>query len=500
MKRSSPVLLDQPREFRPDEVFFSCTDLRGIIVACNPVFVRISAYQEEELIGRPHNLIRHPDMPRAVFRLFWSELQAGRPIAAYVKNLAKDGRYYWVLALAAPLAAGGYLSIRFKPSSRLHPEIEALYREMRSLEQDAEAAGASKDAVMQVAAEKLAEVLKAKGFEDYSAFMRTALLREELKSRDALLTAESRSIFPALPETVRTASTGLPAALGNAYLEGQKTYERLNGLYSRLDELARLNEDLRSRSHKILNLTADFSIVAFNVALKAGKLGHEGRGIDVVARFLGDSAGRIGDIVHGLGDRIAAVSVKLGEVIFGLSWARLQFEMTLLNYQELATGSMSGKSDAERLGPVTSLQSAFRTTGEQAVQALRSLADELSGLDANAEELRRIITALQVAQVSGLVEISRLMDNDGFAGIFAEVKDLIENSKHELEQLNDATSRLGVFATNIPETAGLLADASDRFEHDRHNFETAAAVTVGAFSPSLHGGDSEVAPALSAAE
>lgn len=474
MLSSGPVLLDESREFCLNEVFFSCTDLRGIIGACNSVFVRISAYRKEELLGKPHNVIRHPDMPRAVFRLFWSELQAGRPIAAYVKNRAKDGRYYWVLALAAPLAEGGYLSIRFKPSSRLHPEIEALYREMRSLEKDAEAAGESKDVIMQVAADRMAEKLRAMGFEDYAAFMRTALLREELKSRDALLAAEACALFPPLPASVSIADSRLPGVLGAAYLEGQKTYARINGVHVRLDELPGLNEELRSRSQQMLKLAGDFGITAFNVALKAGKLGHEGRGIEVVARFLNDSSGRIGGIVSDLGRRIASVSARLGEVIFGLSWARLQFEMTLLSYRELAIGDTAGNDDTVRLASLRSLHSAFRATGEQAVRALHGLAEELSGLDANAGELHRIITALQVAQVSGLVEISRLLDRDGFAAIFAEVTGLIERSRHELEHLHEATSRLTVFATSIPEIAGLLAEASARFTQDQEAFETAS--------------------------
>ena len=101
--------MNSSREFRINGVFFSLTDRRGFIEACNDVFVRISGYTTAELTGQPHNIIRHPDMPRSVFQLFWEYLRNGQPVAAYVKNLAADGRYYWVLALAGPVGAKAQL-------------------------------------------------------------------------------------------------------------------------------------------------------------------------------------------------------------------------------------------------------------------------------------------------------------------------------------------------------------------------------------------------------
>ena len=100
MKR--PPAIDEAREFRIDEMFFSTTDRKGVIFSGNDVFVRVSGYGRSELVGRPHNIIRHPEMPRAVFRLIWSRLLAGQPVAGLVKNLAADGRHYSVIALLQP--------------------------------------------------------------------------------------------------------------------------------------------------------------------------------------------------------------------------------------------------------------------------------------------------------------------------------------------------------------------------------------------------------------
>lgn len=90
------------RFFREDEVIVSKTDLKGRLTYVNRVFINLSGYQEPELLGAPHSLIRHPDMPRSVFKLLWDTLGAGREIFAYVVNMSKNGDHYWVLAHVTP--------------------------------------------------------------------------------------------------------------------------------------------------------------------------------------------------------------------------------------------------------------------------------------------------------------------------------------------------------------------------------------------------------------
>lgn len=85
-----------------DDIIVSKTDLKGRLTYCNQTFCQISRYRESELLGQPHNIIRHPDMPRAVFKLLWDTLAQGREIFAYVKNMASNGDYYWVFAHVTP--------------------------------------------------------------------------------------------------------------------------------------------------------------------------------------------------------------------------------------------------------------------------------------------------------------------------------------------------------------------------------------------------------------
>jgi aerotaxis receptor len=119
----------------------STTDLKGRILYCNPSFVSVSGYAREELLGQPHNLIRHPDMPEEAFRDMWATIASGQPWSAPVKNRRKDGSHYWVMANVTPLMDDGqpvgYMSVRSEPTREQVAAAEALYATMR----DEKAAG-----------------------------------------------------------------------------------------------------------------------------------------------------------------------------------------------------------------------------------------------------------------------------------------------------------------------------------------------------------------------
>jgi PAS domain S-box-containing protein len=119
------------RTFDPDEIIVSKTDLTGHITYANDVFLRVAALDERDVIGQPHSIIRHPDMPKVVFRLLWDEIQAGREIFAYVVNLAADGAHYWVFAHVTPTFARGeiigYHSNRRVPDRHAVDQISKIY-------------------------------------------------------------------------------------------------------------------------------------------------------------------------------------------------------------------------------------------------------------------------------------------------------------------------------------------------------------------------------------
>ncbi len=126
--------------FSEDMFVVSKTDTRGNITYGNDTFIEISGYNEEELIGAPHNILRHKDMPKAVFKLLWEKVQSGEEIFAYVKNRAKSGKYYWVHAYVTPTfnvknnTITGYHSVRRSPNPEAVKLIAPVYAKMLQAE------------------------------------------------------------------------------------------------------------------------------------------------------------------------------------------------------------------------------------------------------------------------------------------------------------------------------------------------------------------------------
>ncbi|HEX3936215.1 MAG TPA: PAS domain-containing protein [Xanthobacteraceae bacterium] len=105
--------------FDADDIIVSKTDLKGRITYANQVFCHIAGYTQAELLGQPHSILRHPDMPRAVFKLLWDTVLAGREIFAYVKNITKSRDYYWVIAHVTPSYDANHKIIGFHSNRRV---------------------------------------------------------------------------------------------------------------------------------------------------------------------------------------------------------------------------------------------------------------------------------------------------------------------------------------------------------------------------------------------
>ncbi len=153
----------QERVMRENDFIVSKTDLSGRITYCNEVFIELSGYTEAEMLAVQHNIVRHPDMPRAVFKLLWDTIKDGRECFAYVKNLCKDGGYYWVFANVTPDydqhgQPVGYFSVRRKPRPEAVEAASQLYAVMLEAEQRA----GPRDAIA-AGTEVLTTLLKQKG-------------------------------------------------------------------------------------------------------------------------------------------------------------------------------------------------------------------------------------------------------------------------------------------------------------------------------------------------
>jgi len=135
MRTNLPVT-QREYEYPADRMLVSMTDTKGTITHCNHAFVETSGFTYEELIGQPHNLVRHPDMPPEAYKDMWQTIGHGQPWTALVKNRRKNGDHYWVQANVTPILENGkpkgYMSVRIKPSRQDVQAAEALYAQMRA--------------------------------------------------------------------------------------------------------------------------------------------------------------------------------------------------------------------------------------------------------------------------------------------------------------------------------------------------------------------------------
>jgi len=135
-----PIPRDEEIELDPKRYIVSETDEKGKITFCNDYFIEVSGYTREELIGKPHSIVRHPDMPKVVFKLLWETISQGKNINAVVKNLAKDGRYYWIFTEFESRRDNdtkqiiGYHAARKKISKHVLEIIANLYAELLEIE------------------------------------------------------------------------------------------------------------------------------------------------------------------------------------------------------------------------------------------------------------------------------------------------------------------------------------------------------------------------------
>ena len=469
--------VDASRDFKIDEMFFSTTDPKGIIRSGNEVFARVSGHEMKDLLGQPHNLIRHPDMPRVVFRLLWASLHANMPIAALVKNLAKDGRYYWVVALITPVP-GGYLSVRFKPSSPISTKLQEIYARMRAAEVSHGDAGVEGRAGMDAAELILGVELGRLGFADYASFM-WKFLHEEIKSRDALTGGVKANAAVTTP----VGASEAVALLGDIHEGAAQAYVRIDSLYQRLDELTMLHDQLAAKSASVFDHTLNIRFVALSTTIKAAKLGDEGRGLGVIAQYLGDASSRTSGEVQKLAGHIADVSAELHTVIFNLAGARLQLEMMLFFGRELLQAELAGRVHDEsaavpRQAMIAGLQLAFHATMVRAVDFLTMLGKHLNGLNAAAHELSRTILTLRVAQLGGKVEASRIRDDDSIMALLSEIHVQIEATDRELKELDEINGRFSSLIRAVPAIAEAIDHLLDRIQSDVQQLSTKPSALV----------------------
>lgn len=420
-KRRSAAPINQESRFEYKELFFSITDPKSTITYANEVFVRISKYEVNEISGEFHNLIRHPDMPRSVFYEFWDHLKQNKPVAAYVKNMAKDGSYYWVMALAFP-CEGGYLSVRLKPGSELFKSVKTIYKAVLEHEQQQEGLTDKKTAMHSSHAVLLSELEKI-GFGSYDEFMWNAL-QIEMENRESIL------------ESVANCRNNHGEYVPDELIE---VVNILIELVLALGKLRQIHTSLVGHSDYILNLSRSVLLLSKNAQISSAKLDQQDRSISVVAEKMGEQSLDGERHLVQMQKNIYELSELIGELNFNIISSKLQAEMTtsfLVEINEcvsLETSQIISQKKALDL-----LYNAFIPKIKEISSDLDKLPRALKKLLSEVREIERFLLVLRFIHIKGKVEIARMNDEaNSFANTFQELINEVNSAEQRLEKLGD---------------------------------------------------------------
>lgn len=388
--------------FRFDDLFFSRTDPRGVILAGNDVFQNVSGFAWSELLGAPHKIIRHPDTPRAVFRILWDALGNGFPMGGYVKNRARNGDFYWVFAVILP-TEGGFLSVRLKPSTPLFAQIRKVYAELAARER-AERLDPGDSA------RRLWTIITEAGFTSYTTFMASAL-GQELAARDHRL---------GRPEDPRT---------------------------RRLIEMNEALERVTQEQKKLLRSFESLQSIPNNMRLVASRLEPSGGPVSAISENYRASSlvisDRLRSFVSGRENLCDRVSREVARALFLLGANRVMAEMIATFRQAEPVPGLDWQTEAAKLAEA---RSATRRDSHAALTNAVGHAEELARSSA---EIRRLMLGLDTIRVMGRVECGRLRENgaglvstiDQLDLFHAEIKARLETILRLSEDIGSAMSR-----------------------------------------------------------
>lgn len=387
MKKPVPNQNESPFGF--DEFFFSTTNQRGVIRYGNDVFIRVSDYPKEQMLGAPHSIIRHPDMPRAVFKIFWDMLKSDKAIGAYVKNLSGNGSYYWVFAFAFPIE-DGYLSIRFKPSSDIFQVVQKIYSEVQSFEQEHDSLEDSEHLLL--------KKIKEHGFKDYEEFMVKATMAE-LNSRTLQV---SKNVI----KEESTKGSG----------EFQQIAETTNSTLSRLNDIFEKVSGFQ-KSNNVLVETIDFldkeflnlKFISVNMTIAAAKFGTVATSLGVVSKEFSALSGQIEKNLSGL----TSFAQNLVEAIQQCSFraSALNSQMLMVDFfvkESILKMQTTDNAFAEMAANQKDFASLFKDYSVALQKEVSSLSKHLAEIEMAMGDVAKFITGLEVIRQIGAVESARV--------------------------------------------------------------------------------------------
>jgi aerotaxis receptor len=487
MRNNQPVT-KVGRELKEGAFIVSMTDPKGVITYVNDEFIRISGFSEQELIGQPQNLVRHPDMPAAAFEELWSTIKAGKPWSRLVKNRCKNGDFYWVDANVTPVLEDGqitgYVSVRSKPTRSQIENAEHLYALLR--------AGKSiKDATSK------ADVL----FPDMSMAVRLRLAFGAVAAAFLVILAMAYGNLPEAATQARAILTwggaiGAALAVLFSWRVNRSLEQQLGGDPKYAMEITRKVAMGDTRAEIITRVGDDSSVLgllhliqqhhkgiinrvrfeAEQVASQAGQFVRANEEMNTTSHELARNAEEQRGSVERMASAMTELSVSIQEVSGHVKASQRQSEKAV---EATQAGDSAGSAAMAAMGRVA------ESTGQvvSAVRVIQEIARQTNLLSLNAA----IEAAKAGAQGKGFAvvaeEVRKLAERSGLAA--KEIAQLIEISNEAVAQgrstVHEAVDSLASIREHIGEVTAMgneIGAASD--EQSRATSEVAHQVEIGA--------------------
>jgi len=456
MRTNLPVT---QREFPFPEgrALVSTTDLKGRILHCNDVFVAVSGFSREELIGRPHNLIRHPDMPAEAFRDLWATVQAGRPWSGLVKNRRKDGDHYWVMANVTPLLRdgrpAGYLSVRSQPTREQVQAAQALHAQMNA------AARQGRGDLVLHHGRLRAPLWRRLAVGVVSAFrmgQRCADLRAGVQVAERLAAGDLGAPRPDASEAAAP-----PGLLDRALTQLRVNLRALvSDTQHELGEMRAVSDAIAQGNHDLARRTEAQASSLEQTAASMRQITDEVRGnrdaaqrARQVAAELGEAARRSDGNVRSVNDTMQAIaqaSARIGEITQLIEGIAFQTNLLALNAAvEAARAGEHGRGFAVVAGEV-------RALAQRSTLAAREIKQLIAASDEKVEAGTRQTGEARRSMGDTLSAVER------FGGVIEDIERSAQTQLRDISQVSDAVRQLEQITQQNVAMVEDLARSSDR--------------------------------------
>jgi aerotaxis receptor len=419
-------------KFEINELFFSTTDTKGIILSGNEVFQRVAKFPKEELIGKPHNLIRHPDMPRAVFKAVWTTIKQKKPFVGYVKNMAKDGSYYWVLACIYPMfdKKGNikkYLSIRIKPSSKIFEIIPSFYKKILQYE--------IREG-MDKAVEFLAKEIKKLGFESYEDFSKKAFL-EEVGSREKQVSSNKIALCSG-NDIVFDKEDNFADNLCTLQTNFFRLSRYFNEIYDKIGFFLNVNANLNEKSNFVFHLAEEIRLLSLNASIKSYKIKKEGVSFSTLSQEMRKNAEYSEKQIVKMTKLINQTNKDIETISFNILSCKLQIDMIVYFLKEMLSKVtkkfFSSEEKEETIKNIGDLFELLKMYSKQLASNIYEAKSKLRNIYYNIKNLNVLINRLDFIHINGLIE-SAHSKNESSTIIFSQMLKLVEAAKNQIIDL-----------------------------------------------------------------